>query len=234
MDPVTVRIDSQPVTVTPEGIGLHFDAAATVDRAAAGWPNPFHVITGREVEPVITVDSGRMEAALAKPAAKVGRAAKPATVTFDGLRPKPTYAVAGRVLDQDRAVAALRAGWLRTADIAVPMKEQRPEATNAEVDRLVRELAVPAVAAPVSVDTPKGDLTIQPTDIAKSLVIASDTNGEVTARVDETKLRSALREDLAAIEIEPPERRHRADGERPAEDPRQHRRHARRHREAQP
>ncbi len=55
----------------------------------------------------------------------------------------------------------------------------------------------------MSVDTPKGDLTIQPTDIAKSLVIASDTNGEVTARVDEPKLRSALRQDLAAIEIEP-------------------------------
>jgi vancomycin resistance protein YoaR len=83
------------------------------------------------------------------------------------------------------------------------MKEQRPDATNAEVDRLVRELAVPAVAAPVSVDTPRGGLTIQPKDIAKSLVIVSDTDGKVTPRVDERRLRSTLREDLAAIEIEP-------------------------------
>jgi vancomycin resistance protein YoaR len=202
-EPVTVTVGPTMATIHPEDVGLHLDAPATVDRAASGWPNPFGVIFGREVEPVVGVDADRLDAALAKPLRQAHGAAKPAAVTFSGLTPKPTYPEAGKVLDIAGAAEAVRNGWLRTGTIAAPATERAPLTTAADVDRLMAELARPAVAAPVIVVTPKGKLTIRPNAIAKSLVIKADEDGKITPRVDEKKLRSAIADDLAAIEVEP-------------------------------
>jgi len=203
--PVSVKVATKSAVIDPGDVGLLLDASATVDRAAKGWPNPFRVLFGgdRDVEPVVSVDTGRLDAALAKPARELGHAAKPAAVTFAGLTPKPTYPVAGDVLDTAGAAEALRSGWLRRDGIALPTKVQKPQTTAAEVNRLVAELARPAVAAPITVTTTAGNLTITPKAIAKSLVIVADKNGRITPRVDEKKLRSAMRAELAAIEVEP-------------------------------
>ena len=71
------------------------------------------------------------------------------------------------------------------------------------MDRLVDELAKPAVAAPVTLTTDKGSVTIPPTAIARSLRFSADEAGKLIPRVDVKRLRTALGDRLAKIEVAP-------------------------------
>ncbi len=81
----------------------------------------------------------------------------------------------------------------------------RPPTTDADVDTLVEDLAKPAVAAPVTVGTPRGNVAVPPAAIAKSLVMTGDAGGRITPRVDPAKLRTALETALSKIETAPQE-----------------------------
>ncbi len=201
---VPVKVGDKAATVDPAAVGLHLDAAATVDRAASGWPNPFKVLFGgeTEVDPVVAVDADKLDATLAKPVSTLNDAAKPAAVIFEGTTPKASYGVTGVGLDSDGAVEALRTQWLRSTTIAVPLTEKTPT-PKAEVDRVVNELARPAVAAPVTVRTERGELTIGPKAIARSLIITADHDGRLNPVVEEKKLRSAMEDELSTVEIKP-------------------------------
>ncbi len=213
---VPVRFGDKAAAVDPSAIDLHFDADATVARAARGWPNPFKVIFGGEikVDPVVVVDAGKLDAALARPVSQLGQAGKPASVVFEGITPRARYGTPGKGLDVDGAIAALRSGWLRGAAITMPIEDRKPT-PPAEVDRLVNELARPAVAAPVIVSTQAGQLTITPKAIAKSLVIAADDNATITPVVDEKKLRAAMAGQLTGVEITPRDAKVTTEGGRP-------------------
>jgi len=201
---VPVTLDGVPVPVDPAAVGLNLDAGATVAAAASGWPNPFRVLFGttNEVEPVVTVDELRLEEILRPAVAELDGVVSPASVTFDGVTPKANYGAPGRGLDAAAAAQALRQGWLRGDQVAVSLTEQQPT-PKAEVDRVVSEFAAPAVAAPVTVTTDSGEVRISPEAIAASLVIVGHTDGSLTPVVDETKLRTAIADQLAKVELEP-------------------------------
>jgi vancomycin resistance protein YoaR len=101
------------------------------------------------------------------------------------------------------AAAALRGGWLRADVVAVPLSDIDPKTSRADLDRLLADLARPAVAAPVTVQTSRGDLVVPPAAIAASLILTADATGTITPRIDERKLRAALAKQLAAIEVQP-------------------------------
>ena len=61
------------------------------------------------------------------------------------------------------------------------------------------------VAAPVTVGTPRGNVAVSPTAIAKSLVMTGDAGGRITPRVDPAKLRAALGSALSKVETAPRE-----------------------------
>ena len=65
------------------------------------------------------------------------------------------------------------------------------------------ELAKPAVAAPVTLRTDKGSVTIPPAAIAEGLRFTADKAGKLTPQVDVKRLRTALGDDLAAVEVPP-------------------------------
>lgn len=203
--PVTVRVAEQSAQVRPPDVGLGVDVDATVAAAAEGGPRLWG---SRTVAPVVTVDAERLDAALRPAAKKVAKAITLPAVTYEGTTPKPVYPAPGRGLDPQRSAEALRSAWLRgdwVAPIEIPLVEVHPASTREEVDRLVDELARPAVAAPVSVKTPRGDVTVPPAAIAKSLVLVGDPSGKITPRVDEKKLRAALGTALAKVEVAPKE-----------------------------
>lgn len=204
--PVTVSVAGRTVALRPAEIGLAVDVAATVERAAAST-GPLAAVFGREraVDPVVTVDAGRLGTALKLPAATVTRAAVAPAVTFDGLTPKPVYPVAGRGLHAERAAAAVAAGWLRRDVIDLPLAETVPAMTRADVDRVVAEMARPAVAGAVTVQLPgaAGTLSVPPRAIARSLVLTGDAGGRINPRVDEARLRAALADALTEVERQP-------------------------------
>lgn len=201
--PLTVHIGEQTTTVQPQDVGLAVDVDATVAAAAGGF-SPFTALFGsKKIDPVVTVDSQRLNDALKPTAAKVSTAMVMPGVTFSGTRPKPIYPKPGRVLDQAGSAEAVRAAWLHSHEATVPLTDVTPVSTAADVDKILVELAAPAVSAPVTVTTDKGTLTASPAVIAASLIIDADAQGKLKSRIDEKKLRRAWKSQLAKVETQP-------------------------------
>jgi vancomycin resistance protein YoaR len=202
--PMTVKIEGLVATVQPEDVGLAIDVDATVDRAAKVWPNPIAALFGKtEVRPVVSVDAKRLDAALKPTAEAISTPAKLPSISFDGTTPKPIYPVTGRGLDPQRSAQAVRDAWLHENEAVVPIVDIVPVSTAADVDLMMAQLAQPAVAGPVTIQTEKGPLTATPQQIAASLAITSDESGKLTPHVDEAALRAALKSELDRVEVHP-------------------------------
>ncbi|HEX2357588.1 MAG TPA: VanW family protein [Micromonosporaceae bacterium] len=214
--PVKVRVGEQATQFEPADIGLAVDVDATVDAAIKAGRNPLAGLFGAyEVDPVVTLDGARLAAALRPVADKAGQTMVMPAIEFEGTTPKAVYPKPGRGVSEAQAADAVAGGWLRTDEIEIPLRDINPVTTAADVDRLLNELARPAVAAPVAVTTPKGQLTVGPAAIAKSLVLTADERGEIKPRVDEDKLRAALAAQLAGLETKPRQARITTAGGRP-------------------
>ncbi|MEV1286553.1 VanW family protein [Micromonospora sp. NPDC049679] len=202
--PVTVTVGDRTGQITPASVGLGVDVEATVAASTRRPGNPLRAIFGsRTVEPVVTVDAARLDAELRKMAGKVGEQMTMPAVVFEGTTPKPVYPRPGKGLESERSAQALRDGWLKGQHIAIPLVDVHPTTTAEEVDRLVAELAKPAVSAAVTVTTDRGQLTIPPAATAKSLVLGADKSGRIDPRIDEKALRAAIAGELAKIEVKP-------------------------------
>jgi vancomycin resistance protein YoaR len=201
--PLPVRLGERVVEVKPADVGLAIDVDATVASAAESGGGPFSRIFGsREVAPVVTVDAAKAEEVLRRALGKDAQAMKMPAVTFAGTTPKAAYPKPGKGIDADKSAQALRDGWLGIHPVPVPLVEVHPATTSEELDKLVAELARPAVAGPVTVTTERGSVTVPPTAIAKSLVLTADKTGKINPRVDEKKLRAALAGPLAKVEVQ--------------------------------
>ncbi|MEQ4305200.1 VanW family protein [Plantactinospora sp. B6F1] len=202
--PVQVHIGDQTGEVSPAAVGLTVDVDATVAAAARHRPGPLSRLFGsHSTEPVVTVDAERLDAELRKIAGGTGQRMTLPAITFSGTTPRPVYPKPSRGLQAEESAKALREGWLRGQPVRVPLVETHPATTAEEVDRLVTELARPAVAGPVTVTTDRGNFTIAPTVIAKSLVLTADKAGKIVPRMDEKKLRAALPGQLGRVEVKP-------------------------------
>ncbi|WP_433687429.1 VanW family protein [Micromonospora carbonacea] len=214
--PLRVMVGEKSLEFAPADVGLAVDVEATVDAAAKAQAHPVSRLVGsRAVDPVVTVDPARLDAALRKAAGDQTREWTVPAIIFTGTTPKPVRPKSGLALDPQRSAQAVRAGWLSGQPVTVPLVENTPATSAEEVDKLVAELARPAVAAPVTLDTDKGSVTIPPAAIARSLRFTADDAGKLTPRVDVKRLRAALGDKLDAIETEPRDARMTVTGGKP-------------------
>ncbi|WP_175441505.1 VanW family protein [Micromonospora humi] len=202
--PIVVTVGEKKAELKPADVGLAIDVDATVAAAAAAEAHAVSRLVGsRAVEPVVTVDAARLGAALRKAVGDQGREMTMPTVIWTDTTPKPVYPKPALTVDTAGATDAVTAAWLAGQPVTVPLVEKWPATTREEVDRLVTELARPAVAAPVTLTTEGGSVTIPPAAIARSLRFSTDDAGKVTPRVDVKRLRTALGGKLAKLEVEP-------------------------------
>ncbi|MEU5942141.1 VanW family protein [Micromonospora sp. NPDC047548] len=202
--PLTVLVGEQKAEINPADVGLAIDVDATVAAAAEAEAHPVSRLLGsRTVDPVVTVDADRLDAALRKVMGRQGREMTMPAIIFTGTTPKPVYPKPALSLDRERSAQVVTEGWLAGGPVTVPLVEKAPATSTEEVDRLVEELAKPAVAAPVTLTTDKGPVTIPPAAIARGLRFSADDAGKLTPRVDVKRLRAALGDKLAAIESAP-------------------------------
>ena len=220
--PITVHItgDSAKAAdaqVVPDQVGLGVDVDGSVAAAADD--------DGHAIAPVVNLDASKLDAALRPTVDKVtADAATPASVTFEGLTPKVTYPSSGQGVDIHKTAEIVKTGWVDAVTkagvavggtvpspgqpgaptVSVPLVTIDNAKARAEVDRLVDSLAKPAVAAPVTVHSAKGDVTITPEMIAKSLKITGTADGTVTPAVDPGALRTAMGPAISTIESSPP------------------------------
>ncbi|MFI6235958.1 VanW family protein [Micromonospora sp. NPDC050784] len=202
--PLKVTVDGRTAEINPADVGLAVDVPATVAAAAEADAHPVSRLVGsRTVEPVVTVDVGRLDDALRKVLGDQAQGMTMPAITYQGTTPKVVQPKPGLALNPQRSAEVVRAGWLAGAPVTVPLVETHPATTPDELDRMVSELAKPAVAEPVTLRTNKGSVTIPPAAIAKSLRFSADKTGKLTPSVDVKRLRAALGDKLAAIEVPP-------------------------------
>ena len=104
----------------------------------------------------MTVDVARLDDALRKVLGDQAQGMTMPAITYQGTTPKVVQPKPGLALNPERSAEVVRTGWLAGDPVTVPLVETHPATTPEELDRMVAELAKPAVAAPVTLRTNKG------------------------------------------------------------------------------
>jgi vancomycin resistance protein YoaR len=210
-----VRAGDTRDSVSPDDSGLTVDMRATVEDAKARSWNPVRLVDalfgGTEVAPVVKVDETALRGAVEELAARVDEPPTNGTLAYakDGslVRGEPAP---GHGIVQPEALAAIEAAYLsprhlraaRGGDprpLPLPMEPTEPAIGDAELDRVTREVAEPAVAEPVQVTAEGTTATIDPREVARALSFVAE--GErLVPQLDGERLHAAIDEELAAVE----------------------------------
>ena len=98
------------------------------------------------------VDEAKLDAAVQGLAGKVDQAPRDAALAYAGTKVKQTAARPGVTLEQQAAATAIEDSFLvATAPVELPAEVVEPEVTDAEADQVRKNVAEPAVAAPIKV-----------------------------------------------------------------------------------
>ncbi|MBB6626917.1 VanW family protein [Nocardioides sp. KIGAM211] len=191
--PIDVTVGGTSVSVTPAQAGLAVDYAASV--AAAGGEQSWdpqrlwdYYTGGDDLDPVLTVDEDRLDAAVQSLAAGIGRPATDASLRFEGARIVTTKARTGRALDLDAARTALQAAYLSDEPrVDLPLSAQAPDVDDADLQEALDDFANPALSAPVTLVFGDSRVRLQPRDYADALGMEAQ-DGELVPVLDEKAL----------------------------------------------
>nr|WP_155060828.1 hypothetical protein [Streptomyces blattellae] len=158
-----LSVDGRTVSLTPDQAGLQFDQQATVRAAATSDYNPVSVIGSlfgnhRVVEPVMPVDEEKLKAALEDAAGGAGSVSE-GTITFESGKAVAVYGKAGKGIAVGQSTDAVEQAYRdqvetgKASAVTLPTTAQQPTVSNAEVDRMMKEFAEPAMSANVVVRT---------------------------------------------------------------------------------
>jgi vancomycin resistance protein YoaR len=208
-DPFQVSVRGKAYTIEPTEAGLGLDVPSTVDAAYVPRTlNPVEVSRalrgGGDVAPVLTVDHAKLDAAVGRLAKQVRKAGSPGGITFADGAAKAADAVVGYRLDSAGSADRIEQGFLRTtAPIGLPVTEQKPEVSQAEVRRAMREFAVPAMSGPVTVRVNDKSFEVTPTEVGAALTMVPGESGRLTPRLDAAAFERTVSDRLKAAQVEP-------------------------------
>jgi hypothetical protein len=194
-----LSVDGQTVTLKPDQAGLQFDLQATVDDAARSDYNPVSVIgtlfgQKRVVEPEMPVDEEKLDAALATAAGGAGSASD-GTITFESGKAVPVYGKAGQGIDTTRAATAVEEAYRTQVEtgapttVRVPTTSKQPTVSNAEVDRMMKEFAEPAMSGKVTVKSGPHEIAFSPEKSLWKFLRVKAVDGKLVDSYDEAALK---------------------------------------------
>ncbi|WP_309230397.1 VanW family protein [Nocardia sp. SYP-A9097] len=204
--PLTVEIGDVRADLVPRDAGLSVDWDGTWDRIGGQPVNPFtrvwSVFGTREVEPAVFVDDAAMTRQL-DALRTHDRQPVEGGVVFDQGRPVPVRPVPGRVLDVPAARAALSEHWADGSVLDLPAAETQATVSAAAVDKALREIAQPAVRAPVTFTGKGGNATLDPVPLAGALSFHPNEQGALELSYNREALIAALEPQLKPTVVEP-------------------------------
>jgi len=222
---IPVRAADADATVRPVGAGLTLDVAATVDAAPARSWNPLALartlLGAAEVDPVARVDRALLRTEVDRIAGAVDRAPVEGSVDIRGVTVVSSDPASGLRVVRPRAVSALAeayltAGYVRGGGpVEVPTEVAPPTVDGAEVDRVVAELAEPAVSAPVVLTVEGVTVDIRARAIGRSLTFVPDDAGSLEPVLEAARLHAAVADELAPVEEPARDATFRIVGDRP-------------------
>ncbi|MGW6138315.1 hypothetical protein [Streptomyces sp. NPDC055140] len=188
-DPLPLSVDGKSVPLRPDQAGLSLDSTATVAAAAGSDYNPVSVIgslfgSERVVEPVMPVDEEKLQAALDR-AAGGAAASGDGTIRFVPGKAIAVYGKTGKGIDVARSSSSVEEAY-RThvetgASRPVPMATttRRPTVPNAEVDRMMKEFAEPAMSANVVIKAGNAQIPFGPAKSLPQILGVKAVNGKL-------------------------------------------------------
>jgi vancomycin resistance protein YoaR len=205
--PVHLTVQSRTVDIQPGAAGLEIDMGATVASLTGFTINPLRMwthLTGTENQPLkLRVEHGKLTAAVTKAADVLDRPVKEGSITFADGRATQVLSVAGREVRIPETVDAVSSVWPRQQAVQAVTKVTQPRVSVAEIRRATKELAVPAMSAPVTVLAGRDTVVLQPRQYAPALSTALDGAGRLQLRVDTSTLMAAIRAAAPGVERAP-------------------------------
>lgn len=196
-----LSVDGDTVSLKPDQAGLQFDIEATVDDAAKSDYNPVSVIGSlfgqhRVIEPEMPVDEEKLQAALQSAAGGSGSATD-GTIKFESGKAVAVYGKAGKGIDATKAEATVVEAYREqvetgaTTSVSVPTTTKQPTITDAEVDRMMKEFAEPAMSGNVKIQvkgTGKG-IEFSPKNSLWKFLGVKAVNGKLVEAYDQEALK---------------------------------------------
>jgi hypothetical protein len=199
--PLRLSVDGKTVTLKPDQAGLQLDTQATASAAAKSDYNPVSVIGSlfgnhRVVEPQMPVDEEKLRAALEVAAGGAGSSAD-GTIKFESGKAVAVYGRTGKGIDAARSVQAVEQAYRTqvetgsTPPVLVPTTTRNPTVSNAEVDRMMKEFAEPAMSGIAVVQTDAAhSIRFGPVSLPKILGVKA-VNGKLVETYDLEALKAA-------------------------------------------
>jgi hypothetical protein len=161
--PLKLSVGGKTVALDPDKAGLQFDMDATADAAAKSDYNPVSVIASlfgnhRAVTPVMPVDEEKLHASLEEAAGGSG-ASTDGTIEFKGGKAVPVYGKVGKGIDLAKSTTVVEEAYRTQVEtgtpgtVNLPTTTRQPTVSNAEVDRVLKDFAQPAMSAKAFVQT---------------------------------------------------------------------------------
>ncbi|MFD4989714.1 hypothetical protein [Streptomyces sp. NPDC058374] len=197
--PLALDVDGKKAELKPAQAGLALDSEATARAAAASDYNPVTVIGSlfgqeRVVEPAMPVDQEKLADALDRLAGTAGSAVE-GSISFQTGKPVPVYGKAGKTLDVKGSVNAVEQAYRtqvatgKTAPVAVPMATREPTVSKAEVDRMMKEFAVPAMSGIVTVKAENASIPFGPERSLPQILSVQAVDGKLVEKYDQAALK---------------------------------------------
>ncbi|MFI8786905.1 hypothetical protein [Streptomyces sp. NPDC055105] len=197
-DPLQLSVDGKSVPLRPDQAGLSLDSTATVAAAAGSDYNPVSVIGSlfgneRVVEPVMPVDEEKLQAALERAAG--GADSGDGTIRFVPGKAIAVYGRTGKGIDVARSSSSVEEAY-RThvetgASRPVPMATttHKPTVPNAEVDRMMKEFAEPAMSANVVIKAGDAQIPFGPAKSLPQILSVKAIDGKLVDYYDKAALK---------------------------------------------
>jgi hypothetical protein len=211
-EPLKLSVGGRTVELEPDNAGLQLDTDATVGAAARSDYNPVSVIGSlfgnhRVVDPVMPVDEEKLHAALSDAAGGAGSVVE-GTIRFESGKAVPVYPKAGQGIDIAEATDVVAEAY-RTqvesgaaAAVKVPTAPQQPTISKAEVDRMMKEFAEPAMSGLVTVQTDAAhSIPFGPVSLPKILGVKA-VDGKLVETYDLEALREAYGSTFDGVQVE--------------------------------
>ena len=196
----------QPVDPRQAGLGVDWDA--TLDAAGGRSANPVDLaralLAFRDLDPVVTVDEARLDAAVARVATQVDRRPVEGALRFEADRVVVTEAADGALLERDSAAERIREAYLETTvPTELDVTTVPPKVGAAEVARAKAAFADPAMSGPVVLAVGARRVPVEPERLSPYLSMVPDAANRLQPRLDAARLDKDLDVLLPGVERTP-------------------------------
>jgi vancomycin resistance protein YoaR len=190
--PIDVTVDGATDSVSPEEAGLSVDYDASVEQAGGeqSW-EPARLwdfyTGGDELDAVVEVDEGAMEALVERLAGDLGTEPTDGAVSFRKGEIVVTDPVAGEAIDPDEAREALVASYLTDDDAELSLAPSQPDIDEADVQAALDDFANPALSGPVMLLFGDSRIRLTPREFGPVLGMKAE-GGALVPSLDTEKL----------------------------------------------